>query len=79
MCIPESDYKRSIVSDLEKALKSVLPQGNSDDYVSVSVLSFDDDYYSEIKNVIKSGERLPDNYEWKAIHEETISPMLCHD
>lgn len=72
LCIPESDYKKSIVSDLEKALGSYLPQENSDDHVRVSVLSFDDDYYSEIKNVIESGDRLPDNYEWKAIHENAI-------
>lgn len=70
--IPESAYKKSIVSEFEKALKSDLPHVTADDYVSVSVLSFNDDYYSEIKNAIESGDRLPDNYERKAIHTDTI-------
>lgn len=70
--IPESAYKKSIVSEFEKALKSDLSHVTADDYVSVSVLSFNDDYYSEIKNAIESGDRLPDNYEWKAIHTDTI-------
>ena len=72
LCIPESAYKDSTVSDFEKALGLYLPQENSDDYVRVKVLSFNDDYYSEIKNAIESGDRLPDNYEWKAIHTDTI-------
>lgn len=70
--IPESAYKKSIVSEFEKALKSDLSHVTADDYVSVSVLSFNDDYYSEIKNAIESGDRLPDNYERKAIHTDTI-------
>ncbi len=79
LCIPESAYKDSTVSDFEKALGLYLPQEDSDDHVRVKVLSFNDDYYSEIKNAIESSDRLPDNYEWKAIHEETISPLLYHD
>ena len=70
--IPESAYKKSIVSEFEKALKSDLSHVTADDYVSVSVLSFDDDYYSEIKKLSESGNELPQNYEYKSTHEETI-------
>ena len=70
--IPESAYKKSIVSEFEKALKSDLSHVTADDYVSVSVLSFDDDYYSEIKKLSESGNELPQNYEYKAIHEDAI-------
>lgn len=70
--IPESAYKKSIVSEFEKALKSDLSHVTADDYVSVSVLSFDDDYYSEIKKLSESGNELPPNHEYKAIHEDAI-------
>lgn len=70
--IPESAYKKSMVSEFEKALESDLSHGNADDYVRVSVLSFDDDYYSEIKKLSESGNELPLNHEYKAIHEEVI-------
>lgn len=70
--IPESAYKKSIVSEFEKALKSDLSHVTADDYVSVSVLSFDDDYYSEIKKLSESGNELPPNHEYKAIHEDDI-------
>lgn len=70
--IPESAYKKSMVSEFEKALESDLLHGNADDYVSVSVLSFDDDYYSEIKKLSESGNELPLNHEYKAIHEDVI-------
>lgn len=70
--IPESAYKKSTVSEFEKALGSYLSHGNSDDYVSVSVLSFDDGYYSEIKKISESGNELSLNHEYKAIHEDVI-------
>ncbi len=70
--IPESAYKKSTVSEFEKTLGSYLSHGNSDDYVSVSVLSFDDGYYSEIKKISESGNELPLNHEYKAIHEDVI-------
>ncbi len=70
--IPESAYKKSMVSEFKKALESDLSHGNADDYVSVSVLSFDDDYYSEIKKLSESRNELPLNHEYKAIHEDVI-------
>lgn len=73
MCIPESAYKDSTVSDLTKTLGLYLTQENSDDHVRVKVLSFNDDFYSEIKKNSESGEELPQNYEFKAIHENAIN------
>ena len=70
--LPESDYNKSLVSDFEKTLKSVMSHENLDDYVSVSVLFFDDDYYSEIKKINENGSELPLNHEYKAIHEDVI-------
>ena len=70
--LPESDYNKSLVSDFEEALKSDLSHENLDDYVSVSILAFDDDYYSEIKKNNESGFELPLNHEYKAIHEDVI-------
>lgn len=70
--IPESAYKKSMVSEFEKALKSDFSHVTADDYVSVSVLSFDDDYYSEIKKLSESGNELPPNHEYKAIQEDVI-------
>ncbi len=72
LCIPESAYKDSTVSDLTKTLGLYLTQENSDDHVRVKVLSFNDDYYSEIKKLSESGNELPQNYEYKSTHEETI-------
>lgn len=73
LCIPESAYKDSTVSDLTKTLGLYLTQENSDDHVRVKVLSFNDDFYSEIKKISESGEELPQNYEFKAIHENAIN------
>ena len=72
LCIPESAYKDSTVSDLTKTLGLYLTQENSDDHVRVKVLSFNDDFYSEIKKLSESGNELPQNYEYKSTHEETI-------
>ena len=53
LCIPESAYKDSTVSDLTKTLGLYLTQENSDDHVRVKVLSFNDDFYSEIKKLAR--------------------------
>lgn len=70
--LPESAYNKSLVSGFEKTLESNLSQGVSDDYVRVAVLSFDDDYYSEIKKLSEGGNKLPSNHEYKAIHDDVI-------
>lgn len=70
--LPESAYNKGLVSEFEKALKSDLSHETADDYVGLSVLSFDDDYYSEIKKLSESGNELSPNHEYKAIHEDVI-------
>ena len=47
-------------------------QAFSSDYIKVGMFFFDDDYYSEIKKLSESGNELPPNHEYKAIHEDAI-------
>lgn len=70
--IPDSVYKKSFVSKLKKNLEANCFQTFSGDYISVGIFSFDDDFYSEIKKLNESGNELPPNYEYKAIHEDVI-------
>lgn len=70
--IPDSVYKKSLISKLKKNLEENCSQTFSGDYIWVEILSFDDGFYSEIKKLNESGNELPPNYEYKAIHEEVI-------
>ena len=70
--IPDSTYKNTIVSELKKDIERNCLQAFSSDYIKVGMFFFDDDYYSEIKKLSESGNELPQNYEYKSTHEETI-------
>lgn len=70
--MPESSYKTSLVSEFQKTFESNFSQVISDDYIQVAIISFDDNYYSEIKKINECGNKLPSNHEYKAIHENVF-------
>ncbi len=70
--ITDSVYKKSLISKLKEDLEEKCFQTFSNDYIRGGIFSFDDDFYSEIQKLNESGNELPTNYEYKAIHEEVF-------
>ena len=70
--LPESAYSNKLEAEFENILSSAFPLRDQDDYIRADILSFDDDHYYELKNIIESGGDLPENFEWKAVHNKSI-------
>lgn len=70
--LPESSYKNNLGTELQKALESNYSVEFSDDYIRGSVITFNNDYYSEVKQMIKNDNKLPDSYDSNEIHHDVV-------
>lgn len=70
--LPESSYKDSLDVELQRTLKSNYSVEFSDDYIRGAIITFDDDYYSEVKQMLKNNNALPDGYDSNEIHHDVV-------
>lgn len=69
--IPNSIYKDNLGSEIEENLKEYFSQSFSDDYIRVSIFSYNDSEYPIVKKMIEEGNT-QDNSMPKEIHYEDI-------